>query len=1151
MSGHRWKPGLRQACQRWLGDVAANLRKRSVWQPVLKNVVCTTIVIILGVLPAVVKVYGKSTYLGAIASVFGQPGQRFGKMIEIICLIALGTFLGVGWGNLGLYLSGLVHDYNVNAAWTIRAIFFGSAVIFHGLLRSLAPRLFQLVFFFMLVILTPLTGSGWVVTLSAFKAIVYPIFTAIGVVILVNIAIFPQFSSGFLGTSTIETLSETIKLFQAAGDWFISDNEDGSEEKSPKALRARLAALSNQKPKLRNLLSSCKAVQAECNFELVLAVLPPRSLKPISVTMMTRLVQITISLINDCESKFALAAYDNKEDKSHRSGDGKGNDSELEPDPSSHERKTEHQHTIDLIKPIREIESGDINVLEKIMWQMKHPAKAMQDQMQDAVRLITSTLAYCYDVSQLPSGSSKPDGILVQEMDIRIDSFARALDKFDVDSLLALENATASTDGHDSMDDITPHMETHLVSSFVISLSQAAREVLEMLKYARALVERRQARNGRQRLYWPHISWKKWLVSGGEQDGNVLPESARKEARTGGGSVEDSINREEESASNSTNAIWTPATDEEKGTIRSKHALPHKSKEPCQKHPRKSYSCSVLWFRGLAADAFEVLQNSDDLAFALKMAIAALLVTWPAFVPSLNAWYGSVRGTWATFQLILVFEVSIGTTFRGFLLRAIGTTFGCSIGIIAWEVGQGNRVVLVIILAIGLIPSSYIQGTTPYVKAGTISMVSLSVVGLATINPVNHDAPWQTYLKRLVCFLVGGVVALAVQMILFPIRARDRLVESLVSSISQISIMESSVAVEVISPNTINVELHALDKSFNNAKKKAEEALDAARAFLPFCLTEPRIKGNFERQALIYSEMIFVLFQIVERMDNMLHIRRLFGRSVLEELREEILPYRRNVAGCVSLALFVVQEALVTKLPIPQYLPSSRIAQLRSVAHIQELLLAHEQGTPATEEGTESQVTMMSQQEYSTAIKDTASKPITRQALLAWKASSAGMMEIIEYLEELVDLAKLLVGVNAFRSGLLEHPDFHDYKAGLNIGESQAEATDLGIVIREKTKTTQGGGKRRRRLSSFGRRSSIVQPVSSHTGLRRRQTAGTYQADVGNASSDSNNRNEEPDISWSLQRVMSKRMEETRSKRKSYEDPKEKLALRNVRTWAG
>ncbi|TGJ83687.1 hypothetical protein E0Z10_g5076 [Xylaria hypoxylon] len=1104
----------------------------------LKNVTSTTITIIIGVIPAVVKVYGTSTYLGAMTSVFGQPGQRFGKMAETLSLIALGTFLGLGWSNLGLHLSGLVYDTSVHAALAIRAVFFVLAVILHGVLRSSAPRLFQLVLFFMLVNLSVLTSSARAVTLSAFKTTVYPIFTAIGVVIFINVTLFPQFSSGFLGTSTIETLSETIDIFQAAGDWFMSSTEDGDEEKtSPKAMRTRLAALSNKKPKLRARLGSCKAVQAECNFELVLTVLPPRSLKPISVTMMTSLVQVTTSLINACESKFALAAYNDKEHVSDELRDEKANGDQDESDSSPDEGVTEHQRNINLIKPIRQIESGDIDILEHIMSTIRHPAKEMQDQIEGAVHLITSALAYCYDVSQLPSGSRKPDGIPLQEMDIRMEIFAEALARFDIDSVAALSSAAVATDGGDLIDDIAPRMETHLVSSFLISLSQAARQVLEMLKHTRTLVEKRQTRNGHQKLYWPHISWKKWLVSGGEEDGNVLPENARKEARTGYGPIEDNTNEDDESTSNSTGVYRAPVTDEEKGVAGLKEVLPQNGEGTHRKGSQGSQSNNILWIRGLAADAVELFQDSDHLAFALKMALAALVVTWPAFVPSLNAWYVSVRGTWATLQLILVFEVSIGTTFLGFFLRALGTIFGCSIGIIAWEAGQGNLVVLVIILAIGLLPGSYIHLATPYVKAGTISMISLSVVGLATVVPVNDDPPWETYVKRLVCFLVGGIAALAVEMAVYPVRARDRLVESLVSSISQISIMESSVAVGVDSPSSVNVKSQALNSNFKSAKEKAEQALDAARTFLPFCLTEPRIKGNFEGQVLIYDEMIYVLFQIIERMDNMLHIRKLFGRSIIEELHDEILPYRRNVAGCVSLTLFIVQEALTTRLPIPQYLPSSRVAQLRSVARVRELLLARAQGNP-TENDTELQIGSTSQQGPSTVTNNAAPAIMIRQAFLAWKASSAGMMEIIEYLEELVDLAKLLVGVNAFRSGLLEHPNFYEYRAGINAPGSETETANLNIVKSEKTIR---GGVKRRRLESFGRRSS-----PSDDSLRRRQKAGPGPAGI-----DDSSHIEETDISWSLQRVMTKRMEESRSKRREPEDPKGGYALRGVQTWTG
>ncbi|KAI1126112.1 hypothetical protein F5Y10DRAFT_245649 [Nemania abortiva] len=1149
MPEDQWISGLPRGCQQWLGNVATNLRKTSIWQPMLKNVLSTTIVIIIGVLPAVVKVYGTSTFLGAMTSIFGQPGQRFGKMVETLSLIGFGTLFGLGWSNLGLYLSSIVYNYNINAAWTIRAVFFVLAVIMHGVLRSSAPRLFQLVFFFLLINISVLTSSGKAVTLSAFKTVVYPIFTAIGVVILVNVTVFPQFSSGFLGTSTIGTLSEVIDSFQEAGDWFTSKSEDGNDEgKSPKAMRTRLAALSNKKPKLRACLSGCKTVQAECNFELVFAVLPPQSLKPISATMMTRLIQITTSLINACESKFALEACDEKEYVSD------GHDSQYESDSSSDEGMAEHQRNIDLVKPIRQIESGDIDILERIMSQIRHPTKEMQDQIRDAVRLITSALAYCYDVSQLPSGSPKPDGILLQEMDIRMGIFTEALAKFDIESAIALESAAVATDDHDSMGNIAPRMETHLVSSFLISIGQAARQVLEMLRHARILVERRQTRNGYRKLYWPHISWKKWLTSGGEQDGNVLPENARKEARAGHGSIEDSRNNDDECDSHSTDVLLRPKNDEETGAIGSgEKILPENEKGSRRKGEQGSQNNIILRIRGRAADTVEFFQGSDDLAFALKMVVAALLVTWPAFVPSLNSWYGSVRGTWATLQLILVFEVSIGTTFLGFFLRALGTTLGCSIGIIAWEVGQGNRIVLVFILAIGLLPGSYIHLATQYVKAGIICMISLSVVGLATVVRSNADEPWQIYVKRLICFLVGGTVAIVVEMALYPVRARDRLVESLVSSISQISIMESSVAMGIDSHSAVDPKSQALNANYKSAKGKAEQALDAARTFLPFCLTEPRIKGNFKGQALVYGEMIYVLFQIIERMDNMLHIRKLFGSSILEELHDEILPYRRNVAGCVTLTLFVVQEALTTRLPLPQFLPSSRVAQLRSIARVRDLLHARGQGVPA-ENHTTTHFATISEQSPSAAIGEKPPKSMTRQDFLAWKASSAGMMEIIEYLEELVDLAKLLVGVNAFRSGLLERTRFHEYSARMKALKSEVAAANLKMMGGEKNKSSKAGGMGRR-LTLFRRQSSVAQRTPFEPGIRRRQTAGpstgTGPMATGDSTFDHDNIIEEEDISWSLQRVMTKRMEENRSKRRGSEDPKGKRTLRSVQTWAG
>ncbi|KAI1806619.1 hypothetical protein F4811DRAFT_509714 [Daldinia bambusicola] len=1196
-----WKRRLQRHLQQWKDTVKSNLQKNNLWKRIVKNTVCTTINLIIGLIPAVIAVYGQSTYLGAMASVFGHPGQRFGQMTEVLMLIVLGTFVGIAWSILGLYLSSLVYHTDIQAAWAIRAIFFTLALILHGVLRSWAPRLFMFVFFFLLINITILTSATTSVSADIVTHIAYPILTAVGVIVLVNIAIFPEFSSGFLGRSTIESLCATIDSFQESGDWFMcdtrkSDSGDAEKEKElPTTLRSRLVALTERKAKLRAQLGSSKKAQAECNFELVYSVLPPRSLKPISMTLMSRLVQVTICLINACESKYALAGYKYEEnvqdtsdesssdDEDSESESDSDSDSESESDSSDDKsgrgtkksrRKSKYARKLELVKPIREIESGDIGFLEHILNQIRGPTKSLQHQIQAALHLIICALAYCYDVPNLPSGAPTPRGISMEEIDLRINMFVEALAQFDRDSAAALEHAASIQYDRKARSDITPKMETHLISSFLISVRHAATQISEILRHSRALVEKRQTRHDRRRLYWPNITWKKWLTSGGERDMNALPENARKGARTGHGIKEDTGRRGDD-IDDSEEQLLRRTEDEETGhTISKQPTTPEKGSIPTRKRTQRSETSRVMWLRGLAADTVEFFAESDDLAFALKMCIAAFIVTWPAFVPSLNAWYNSVRGSWASLQLVLVFEVSVGTSFQGFFLRVFGVIFGCVVGFLAYEIGQGNRIVAVVVLVFGIIPSSYIHLGTPYVKTGIISMVSMSVVGLATIFQPVGEHTWEIFVKRMVCFLVGGTIALLVSMFLFPVRARDRLVESLASSIQQISQMEASIAVCIDSARNIDIRSSALNENFKDAKEKAEQALAAARTFLPFCLTEPRIKGSFNGQALIYGEMIYVLFQIIDRMDNMLHIRKAYGSSVLEELSTEVLPYRRNVAASIMLTLFAVHEALTTRLPLPQFLPSSRVTQLRYISRVRELLLERDLRS-AYNSGIQ---TPASPASGSIPFQAHVLKSMTRQSFLAWNASSAGIMEIIEYLEELVDLAKLLVGVNAFRSGMLERPKFHEYVKKIKERERSRSAAAAAAAEAEgqeaqKVKSRSGSFAYRRRgfmlskmqshSAAIGTGTGMGMGMGDGVGLRRRSNSvwggggggGDGAADGG--SGDGRGEDEVlDDLPVSLQRVMTKRMEGRQRerlarRRRDTDDPKGKRRLvRPAQTWA-
>ena len=261
-------------------------------------------------------------------------------MAEALILTLAGTLLGVAWSMFGIYFSSLVHERNPPAGYAIRGIFLAIALLLHGFIRSATPRLFILVLLLIIVSVVSLTSTAVAVTSTLTTQILYPILMATGVILLVNIFVFPEFSSGFLGQSTIETLNETAHALENVGHYFIretsSAGDDAMESSSSHeatlvhslekdktwtheddmrgtvrnssplvdVFRGRdgsasvnsttstslkeiaLSDLTAAKTKLRSKLASCKAVLRESNFELAWSVLPPRDMKPISDKLM-------------------------------------------------------------------------------------------------------------------------------------------------------------------------------------------------------------------------------------------------------------------------------------------------------------------------------------------------------------------------------------------------------------------------------------------------------------------------------------------------------------------------------------------------------------------------------------------------------------------------------------------------------------------------------------------------------------------------------------------------------------------------------------------------------------------------------------------------------------------------------------------------
>lgn len=743
-------------------------------------------------------------------------------MAEALILILSGTTLGVSWSVLGIYLGSLVMKQYPSAAYAVRAIFLAVVVLFHGYLRSKTPRLFIFVLLLVIVSVVSLTSTAKVVTPLSATNILYPILTAAACITLVNLCIFPEFSSRYLGQMTLDTLNETIKVLGEAGSYFVeskrvverdgvrssekradasrteltenaddeeqgcpqkkitdlpraplhikttdvlyrflADRSKGAEHNEPKKPpNMSLTDLTKMKAKIRKKLSDCKGAQQECNFELAVSVLPPRNMKPISVQAMKKLVANTIAIISACESKFALLGSDDDElaysPETSKPGPEMAGDSRntavstlvgatsnlLTPElPLPHEnpkhRKLgsilqQDKGEFGMIKPKREIEFGDARLLRYLLARVAKPYENLHFVVARTVEVVSACIAYAYDVPTLPSGARVPKGILLEELDIQMDILQKALLQFDADSASALEGAATMQELEGKEPDIMPREEVFLMSSFLLNVRQAASHIECMLKHSQGLVEHRQQRNGRRRIYAPHIKWSKWLYTGGEED-EALPKSGRKGNRQGA-SDEHEDDEDDIDSLNCKKSLLAHQGDLERNALAPevKEEAKKREKVPRAEHSERHNTPYSLRLRGHAADALEWIQHSEDLLYAMKLCVAVFLVLWPAFVTSWNTWYSLNRGLWAALQLILITEVSIGTSVWTFILRGVGTTVGCIWGWAAVEARGGNPIVCAAMILVALFPCAYVQLGTKYPKAGMVCIVSICVVALST-----------------------------------------------------------------------------------------------------------------------------------------------------------------------------------------------------------------------------------------------------------------------------------------------------------------------------------------------------------------------------------------------------------------------------------
>lgn len=1019
-------------------------------QRIAKGTVNSTVAFIFCLIPKVRDHLGTEPAMLPLISVMVHPGRRVSGTIQgaIFCITGLifglaysifGRFLaqrciGHTWSTLTELEQYAVHYKGYEAGLAIMAVFETLMLFFHGWMRSVSHHYFGIVFPLFLVVhftfMAPLTESPGVIA-NSFST---PFYLGIAMSIFWNLVLFPEFGSSFLGNETIGTFNEIHRAIDDSINFFVSmDCPEGDSLYSKPPVS--LSKLLKMKTAIDKKVGNCMIVLEECIYEVSYSYLSPSQLEPI-IKLLKPLGMYINGLVNACQLEFILLGR-----QQYMEGD------------------------LMAIHTDKEIVYADADKLIKILNKLREPIYGLHKSLSECIYLVKQIISYAYDVDLDRVTLSKifPDGDFTTykskrdlpenfKLEEKTQKLSEALIEFDLtfrEEMIRLDIDVTSTND-----------EMFLLSSFLMNFKECTNSVLKIMNDVNDVYTTRRERESKGWLRGKSLwftclknfnSFKIWL-KGSHSRGNSITENESLKGTINGDqygavgmlAVRRPSNEEDELLSQKMKTSYgSPA---EKGRTE----LPTTSQDVMSPKNRnfKSFrqpSFYLMKFM-LWCDQF-CKKYSAHFRFGFQVAIALMLASFPMFIPKTRHWYVQYRGTWIGFVCILCLEPSVGGTFWVFFLRGVGVVTGAAWGYLSYVAGvhQSNPYLETVITVFGAVPGFYFLLGTPYVKAAIIQIISIYIVMLAAIlpSPISGGI-LVNFAKRCLAVGYGGGVALIVQVFFFPIKARDQLNQEIAFVCGCISEMELLYATGLEGEPLKTSLTEDRYSKFAKISQSAKSALARADAYKGLTRQEPRLKGNYTELENVFTQIIFVQRQIVDRMDNAALLRKQYGSGVIEELNEVVFPYRRQMVASVSCLMRAVQEAFLNKTPLPQFLPSARIAHRRLINMVRRVLrnryrsrLNSLNPRPVSdvfrddEDSDIDEGILIKSKNNRKKVRNTLPphEYALKEKFLSWNASSAAVEEIIEYIEELLDLTKILVGVNEFKYGFLSRPLYEDWAA--------------------------------------------------------------------------------------------------------------------------
>lgn len=814
-----WKYGKKGLL--WYGLSKVQARR------ILKSALATTICFILVLINPVDKRIGTAGYISVVLSASLHPGRRLGAQIFALSLSAIGLAFALGYIEFSHFTATKLYENtgSLQRALGLLAFYEIFMLAMVAYLRAVAPRLFASGFiFFLIVHFSNFTNFPIALGTLAFTFGIPPLVT-FAVTLAVNVFVFPEFGSTYIGTTITSALHEIQACLYDSTIYFGT-----ADKMSPNKLCFELSNLLNKQKKVRSVLSQCQVVMLECTFEISIAFMSPRELKPI-VKSIKELTVAESALIVACELEYAVFGSKVNNDKEDYSIQSTTSSSNIE----TNTKAMKPQSVLDMAKPQKEVSFADKGILVKFLQTVENPVLLLLSSTLTSIDMVMLTLARSYDVPSKNIKLAKVScDIDLKTAPFRMESIQASLDDLNitVEKLanqfselvyniglfdIVVKNALGQI-SHEETDTtyLMPRDEYFLLSSFLLNLRETAIVVSKLIEASRQILEIRIEREQRGWLgkkFWFSIYDNKKRFSKFLRSGYLEPQEAHDASIIEKKSVLDSepIDKNENSA--------TQYTPPKKGKL-------------------LYIEQAIFKARTLLADFLEALgRRKEPLKSVFQTVFLVMLLSFPAFSVQMRHWFINLKGSWVGFIAMLAFETSVGATVYTLVARAILLVVGSAWGYALYVAGSmgTNPYVMSVMFAIAMFPFYYTMIASPYGKSGAFSIVSCSLVVLSVVR--SNGVPGtilDSFLKRVVALLIGGTVTVIVQATLFPKKARVLMNTELIDTLKLMQQLEVQLALGLDGEPISNAVVVKSDKTFKRLMKKARNSLSMAEAYCTY-----------------------------------------------------------------------------------------------------------------------------------------------------------------------------------------------------------------------------------------------------------------------------------------------------------------------------